>query len=397
MRDFKGMKRQRGRNRSSGGNLGGKPQQQNANRAFDSNGPENMKVRGHAQHVFEKYQQLARDATSSGDRVLAENFLQHAEHYFRLLRTLQPNRPISDFIARDNFASGYDIDFEDESGAQALPEEQPSESENDGQGGMGGDLQQGRMDYQGQSRDTQGGQYRDNRDGQQRDGQPREWQSRDGQNRDGQNRDSQNRDGQNRDRWENRQGRDRNNRFDRDRPQGDRPQGDRPQGDRQQGERAQFDPQRDDRPRDDRPRDDRPRDDRGYRSESQDSEPRTESRTEAREDRGGYQGDRPPREGRRDRYENRDRNNREDRGERSDPLAVIEPRAEPLTPAPEPARTPRAAKESSRMLRSSDGEVSHAPAFLQAATPVAPPAGEEAPVKRPRGRPKKVVAPVEES
>lgn len=74
---------------------------------------------------------------------------------------------------------------------------------------------------------------------------------------------------------------------------------------------------------------------------------------------------------------------------------MIEPRAEPLTPAPEP-RAPRAAKESSRMLRSSDGEVSHAPAFLQAATPVAPASGEEPPVKRPRGRPKKVVTPVEE-
>jgi hypothetical protein len=115
MRDFKAMKRQRGRNRG-GGSSGGKPQQ-NANRAFDSTGPDNIKVRGHAQHVFEKYQQLSRDAASAGDRVLAENFLQHAEHYFRVLRTLQPNRPASDFVARDPYASGYDIDFEDESGA----------------------------------------------------------------------------------------------------------------------------------------------------------------------------------------------------------------------------------------------------------------------------------------
>src|SRR5437868_2934158 len=95
MRDFKGMKRQRGRNRGggSGGGGGGKPQPQNANRAFDSNGPEGVKVRGNAQHVFEKYQQLARDASSAGDRVLGENYLQHAEHYFRLLRAMQPTRP----------------------------------------------------------------------------------------------------------------------------------------------------------------------------------------------------------------------------------------------------------------------------------------------------------------
>jgi len=61
------MKRQRGRNRGGGGGSGGggKPQAQNANRAFDSNGPEGSKVRGNAQHVFEKYQQLARDASSA--------------------------------------------------------------------------------------------------------------------------------------------------------------------------------------------------------------------------------------------------------------------------------------------------------------------------------------------
>jgi len=74
MRDFKGMKRQRNRGRGGGG---GKPQH-NANRAFDSNGPDGVKVRGAAQHIYEKYQQLARDASSAGDRVLAENYLQHA-------------------------------------------------------------------------------------------------------------------------------------------------------------------------------------------------------------------------------------------------------------------------------------------------------------------------------
>src|SRR5688500_18789112 len=110
MRDFKGMKRQRGRNRGGGG--GNKPTQ-NANRAFDSNGPDGVKVRGNAQHVFEKYQQLARDATSAGDRVLAENYLQHAEHYFRLLRAIPPQRPAAEILGRDQFASGYDIDFED--------------------------------------------------------------------------------------------------------------------------------------------------------------------------------------------------------------------------------------------------------------------------------------------
>lgn len=131
MRDFKGMKRQRGRNRGGGGN---KPQQHNANRAFDSNGPDGVKVRGNAQHVFEKYQQLARDATSSSDRVLAENYLQHAEHYFRLLRAMQPQRSPSEILGRDQVTSGLDIDFEDESG-QGLPyASDPPEGEADSEG-----------------------------------------------------------------------------------------------------------------------------------------------------------------------------------------------------------------------------------------------------------------------
>src|SRR6201993_592273 len=54
------------------------------NRTFDSSGPE-VKIRGSASHVYEKYLQLARDANSSGDRIMAENYLQHAEHYYRIM------------------------------------------------------------------------------------------------------------------------------------------------------------------------------------------------------------------------------------------------------------------------------------------------------------------------
>src|SRR6201996_9835193 len=121
MRDFKGMKRQRGRNRGGGGGNNNSKPQHNVNRAFESNGPDNVKIRGNAQHVFEKYQQLARDASASGDRVLGENYLQHAEHYFRVLRAMQPTRPASEILGRDHFSSGFDIDFEDET-AQAQSE-----------------------------------------------------------------------------------------------------------------------------------------------------------------------------------------------------------------------------------------------------------------------------------
>jgi hypothetical protein len=51
---------------------------------FESNGP-NVKIRGNAYQVFERYVTLAREAAASGDRIVAENFFQHAEHYFRIM------------------------------------------------------------------------------------------------------------------------------------------------------------------------------------------------------------------------------------------------------------------------------------------------------------------------
>ena len=55
---------------------------------YESNGPD-VKIRGTASHIAEKYLQLARDAQSSGDPVAAENYYQHAEHYFRLIAAAQ--------------------------------------------------------------------------------------------------------------------------------------------------------------------------------------------------------------------------------------------------------------------------------------------------------------------
>ena len=51
---------------------------------FDSNGPD-VRIRGNAYQVLEKYLALARDATAAGDRIASENFYQHAEHYYRLI------------------------------------------------------------------------------------------------------------------------------------------------------------------------------------------------------------------------------------------------------------------------------------------------------------------------
>ena len=64
-----------------GGGGGGIPR---PNQVFDSNGPE-CRIRGNAHQVLEKYLTLARDASLQGDRVGAENYYQHAEHYFRVI------------------------------------------------------------------------------------------------------------------------------------------------------------------------------------------------------------------------------------------------------------------------------------------------------------------------
>ena len=63
----------------------GRPKRQTNpfNRSYDSNGP-NMRVRGTAAQIYEKYQTQARDAMAAGDRVHAENCLQPAEHYYRI-------------------------------------------------------------------------------------------------------------------------------------------------------------------------------------------------------------------------------------------------------------------------------------------------------------------------
>jgi hypothetical protein len=80
-------KRMRGRNRKGGGHHH-HHHQNPLSRMYESNGPD-VKIRGSASHVAEKYLQLARDAQSSGDPIAAENYYQHAEHYFRLIAAAQ--------------------------------------------------------------------------------------------------------------------------------------------------------------------------------------------------------------------------------------------------------------------------------------------------------------------
>ncbi len=99
MRTNQNNKRARGRGRKSHGN--------NPNRTFDSNGPD-VKIRGNASHIYEKYQSLARDANASGDRVGAENYLQHAEHYFRLMAAAQAQSQAQSQPQTQNRENGSD-------------------------------------------------------------------------------------------------------------------------------------------------------------------------------------------------------------------------------------------------------------------------------------------------
>jgi hypothetical protein len=348
------MKRQRSRNRGGGGGNNGKPQH-NANRAFESNGPDGVKIRGAAQHVFEKYQQLARDALTAGDRVLAESYQQHAEHYFRVLRAVQPQRLVGEIMNRDAFASGYDIDFEDESGGQEEVQAETVDAEAERPADRGEWRQENRQ----QENRQQENRYERPRDDQRaRDDRPRDRNNGGGDRNNNNNGDRNNgyRDDRNGDRQ--------------DRSRDDRPRDDRPQENRARDERPREDRYRDDRPRDDRPqenraREDRPRDDRPRDDRPRDDRPRD---------------DRPRNNDRNDRYRD-DRRTERGAERNNDPLPVVEPQATPLVSEVDQPGSP--------ILRSQDGGISQAPAFLQArSTTPAPEADNDAEV-RPKPRRKR--------
>lgn len=99
-------------------------------RNYESNGPD-VKIRGSAQQIAEKYAMLARDAQSAGDRVMAENYLQHAEHYNRIIMAAQaqmPQHQIRD--ARDD----DELDDEGDDGFAPAQAEQPSRQQQRAQG-----------------------------------------------------------------------------------------------------------------------------------------------------------------------------------------------------------------------------------------------------------------------
>lgn len=212
------------------------------NRVFDSSGPEG-KVRGTPQQIIEKYQLLARDAQLSNDRVAAENFLQHAEHYTRLLA---------------------------EAMREQAAEQEARQQQGGGQGGNGHHQRdrQDRGDYRGdqpveggygaESFGVLGGDDEANLvdlpEARPHHGQPQSQPRREDRNRDDRPRD-QRRDDRREDRRD-------------DRPREDRRE-DRARDDRPRDERPRDERPREDRPREDRVRADRPREDRRRAPEGQ--------------------------------------------------------------------------------------------------------------------------------
>lgn len=138
-----------GRNGGGGGGGGGHHHKQhnhnpnrppNRNQIFDSSGPD-VRVRGNAHQVFDKYQALAREAASSGDRIMAEAYWQYADHYFRMIQTQ------GGFVQRNNQGWGEGEDGQPNPQQQG-PGGQPQQANGNGQGNG---------ERQGAGRDDQGG------------------------------------------------------------------------------------------------------------------------------------------------------------------------------------------------------------------------------------------------
>jgi Domain of unknown function (DUF4167) len=125
MRQGQQSKRMRGRSRKGPNPL---------TRSYESNGPD-VKIRGTALHIAEKYAQLARDAQASGDRVHSENLLQHAEHYFRIVAAAQAQMPQPQQNFRNDGDSGDEEEYRgnghDHDRQQGRPDGQPNRQQDD--------------------------------------------------------------------------------------------------------------------------------------------------------------------------------------------------------------------------------------------------------------------------
>ncbi len=133
MRHGSAARRMRHRNNGGNPNHGQQSQNgqrrgyQNKNRVFDSNGPD-VRIRGTAFQIVEKYAGLAKDAHSAGDRVLAESYLQHAEHYQRMINIW--NEEMQNDEAHEAEPTPYErFAVPPPAGSDGQPERAPSQPE----------------------------------------------------------------------------------------------------------------------------------------------------------------------------------------------------------------------------------------------------------------------------
>jgi hypothetical protein len=131
-----GRRPQHGGGGGGGGNGGGSSNGGgfNPNRTYDSSGPE-VKIRGAASHVYEKYLQLARDANSGGDRIMAENYLQHAEHYYRIMAAAAAQQ--AQYQAQQAAQQPQHAGGQPQTGTNGQPQQQPQGGQQPGNGGSG--------------------------------------------------------------------------------------------------------------------------------------------------------------------------------------------------------------------------------------------------------------------
>ncbi|WP_395003629.1 DUF4167 domain-containing protein [Cypionkella sp.] len=217
------------------------------NRVFDSSGPEG-KVRGTPQQIIEKYQMLAGDAQRSNDRVAAENFSQHAEHYTRMLAEAQREMAAEQEQRQQSQpgpqnGNGYGGNRNDRNERSDYRAERLDQGDSDQPyvGGFVGDGDTGLVDLPESPRPQQQPRRDENRRDPRPEGQPRRQENR------------------------------RDDRPREERTRDDRQRDDRPREDRAREDRPRADTPRVDTPRADTPREDRPRDNR------RDQQPRSET------------------------------------------------------------------------------------------------------------------------
>jgi len=183
MRQGPNPKRSRGRNNNNNNGGGRRPNLPLRMQTFDSNGPD-VRIRGTAFQVHEKYLQLARDASSSGDRIMAESYLQHAEHYYRIIAAAQeqqqqqgggdPNRRYrpegfagQDYRGEEGGEGGEDFPSEEQAGDGQAPRGEGYRQ--DGGRQEGGRQESGRQGEQRNNQERrQPDEYRAHSDGQYR-------------------------------------------------------------------------------------------------------------------------------------------------------------------------------------------------------------------------------------